>query len=109
MRTQSLRNLNIVRTSPSDLPRASGESDELLARTDADTKRLFVAAMAGQFVCSFCSHPGPHDDIGHGQGSEIAFACAQCGKHLDESALKRSVDRSRGRPVPDKHGATTCE
>jgi hypothetical protein len=90
---QSPRNLKVIRAVPADPGAGPPESGEILARTDMDTKRLFAAAMAGEFVCSFCSHPGPHDDIGHGQGSEIAFACARCGKHLDESALKRSLSR----------------
>jgi hypothetical protein len=107
MRTQSLRNLDVVRALPADGPPSSRDSDDLLSRTDVDTKRLFAAAMAGQFVCSFCSHPGPHDDIGQGQGSEIAFACSQCGKLLDESALKRSLHRTRPRSSADSRKVPT--
>jgi hypothetical protein len=93
MRQQSLRAPRVIRATPVDPSSGAPESGEIFAQNDMDTKRIFAAAMAGEFVCTFCSHPGPHDDIGHGQGSEIAFACAQCGKHLDEAALKRSLSR----------------
>jgi len=107
MRARSLRNLGGVGSLIADRSRATQDRDDPLGRADVESKRLFAAAMAGEFVCSFCSHPGPHDDIGQGQGSEIAFSCARCGKLLDEAALKHSVRRTRGRSSPDAHGASS--